>query len=174
MKRDPNQGKFCRRCRRTDSEVRFAPTSINRCLFCQADEKRERAERQKTLGRRAPLRRKRAKPGRCLAHLNWIRSLPCTVGARRCGSITHAHHVRVGSGGGTAKKPADEWAVPLCPFHHNEGHTVGWSTFEAKYHVNLREVAISWAALSPYLPRSRPTGLTCDPIQPLTASTTAP
>ncbi len=65
--------------------------------------------------------------------------------------LAHAHHVRAGTGGGTAMKPPDRWAVPLCPAHHSEGHTGGWITFERKYSVTLRAVAEALASQSPHI-----------------------
>lgn len=63
----------------------------------------------------------------------------------------HAHHVRVGTGGGTGAKPSDRFCVPLCGAHHHEGHQKGWKTFEAKYHVDLRALAERLAKGSPAL-----------------------
>ena len=48
-------------------------------------------------------------------------------------------------------KPGPEWTIPLCVFHHQEGHQIGWRTFEARYQVELRSVAMAMTAASPVL-----------------------
>lgn len=71
----------------------------------------------------------------------WIRTLPCTVagflgGPDGCrGRIDPAHLQTRGAGGYDRNNE-----VPLCRRHHDEqeGHT---AEFEAKYGVNLREIA---------------------------------
>lgn len=143
----------CRGCGATSDTVRFRPLAGVRCARCQDLQAAARAARVACLRPAAdrgatPLR---PRPGENGAHLAWIRSLPCRVGSRACGSITHAHHVRVGTGGGTGLKPPDRWAVPLCPRHHGEGHQTGWSTFEARYGLDLRAIAEGLAAASPFL-----------------------
>jgi hypothetical protein len=143
--------RVCGRCNATPATARFLPTSARRCIRCQAIEKAERAKR-KMLRQPPQARRRRSRIDKCSPHLAWIRSLRCLTGRRTCGTFTHAHHVRQCTGAGTAMKPDDRWAVPLCPSHHSEGHTGGWATFEAKYSVNLRAAAEGLAAASPYLP----------------------
>lgn len=92
----------------------------------------------------------RPDPKRCPEHLAWIRTLPCC--AYPCGAQdVQAHHVRVRSRGGTGVKPGDEWTIPLCNEHHREGHDHGWRTFETKYAIDLREIALELAASSPSL-----------------------
>ncbi len=131
-RRLPNIGKLCPVCAEAKRVVRRAqPVKVPR------------------RGVREP------EPGRYPKHLEWIASLPCAVPdcLRRC----VAAHVRMaGTGGGTALKPQDVWAAPLCsPFgHHEEQHSIGHRAFDAKYGVDLRALAQRLAALSPYLPRS--------------------
>ena len=145
--------KVCRRCGATNETARFAPIAVNRCARCQAIEKAERAGRRaaRTVPAAAGVTGWRVRNGESGAHLAWIRSLPCRLGRPECGQITHAHHVRSGTGGGTGMKPADRWAVPLCPRHHAEGHAMGWVTFELRYGIDLRRVAEALACGSPYL-----------------------
>jgi hypothetical protein len=83
---------------------------------------------------------------RSAAHLEWVRSLKCTV--PNCRDIDRqAHHVRDAREAGTAIKPGDEWAVPLCYPHHHELHQHGRRSFERKYKVDLRAQA-EWLALT--------------------------
>lgn len=49
-------------------------------------------------------------------------------------------------------KPSDLWTVPMCNSHHVESHE-GERTFEAKYKVDLRAIAATLAAASPYIPK---------------------
>ncbi len=58
-------------------------------------------------------------------HLNFIRSLPCTL----CGAKAEAAHIRMGTKGGTGFKPSDCHTVPLCHEHHAEQHRIGETRF---------------------------------------------
>lgn len=56
-------------------------------------------------------------------YLEFIRGKPCIV----CGSLSasHPHHIRIsdsGGGGGTALKPSDYQAIPLCSDCHRREH----------------------------------------------------
>lgn len=42
-------------------------------------------------------------------------------------------------------KPSDSTALPLCFFHHAQGHQRGWLWFEGHYHLDLRAIA-AWHA----------------------------
>lgn len=69
-------------------------------------------------------------------HARWIRSLGCCVpGCRR--TPIHAHHVRSAATAGTGMKPSPEHLVNCCFFHHQEGHQIGWRTWERKYRILL-------------------------------------
>lgn len=76
-------------------------------------------------------RRKRPKMGsresvqiRSLSHLQWTRGTPCVLAITGdCDeSHYHAHHVRLGTDGGTGLKPGDNWVVCLCVYHHRMVH----------------------------------------------------
>jgi hypothetical protein len=62
-------------------------------------------------------------------HLDFIRSLPCCV--CKDNTSTEAAHIRTKSladgkretGGG--ERPSDQWAVPLCSWHHARQHAMG-------------------------------------------------
>lgn len=86
-------------------------------------------------------------------HRAWVRNHGCVV--KDCEERRiEAHHVREGGGkddhGGTGTKPHDRLCVPLCATHHDEGHFIGWKTFETKYGVDLSKIAAECARLSPH------------------------
>lgn len=119
-----------------------------RCAICQAD---YHASRSNTPAK-APRRGVRAQDDRNPEHLAWIRTLPCAV--RGCPGISQAAHVRMNTGGGMGLKPPDCWTVPLCggPHgHHAEQHQRGHSEFDKEHNLNLRMLAETLAARSPYL-----------------------
>jgi hypothetical protein len=84
-------------------------------------------------------------------HLAWLRSLPCAVPGCRTFLPPEAHHVRSGATAGLALKPLAQDAVPLCLGHHEEGHRIGWRSFEARYGLDLGALAKLLAVLSPWL-----------------------
>jgi hypothetical protein len=142
--------KLCRDCRKTSREVRFPPMSKHRCTSCGDAEKLARADRIAARGPRvatAP----RDNPGDNPRHRSWIKSLSCAVRRTDCSKVMHPHHVRNGTGAGTALLPGDEWCVPLCMVHHDEGHNGGWKSFELKYGIDLRRLAEQLAARSPHI-----------------------
>ncbi len=76
-------------------------------------------------------------------HLQWLRTLPCSVPGC-AGDMIEAHHVRKGAGMG--RKPADGNCAPLCRDHHTEGHTLGWRSFEVRHGLDLSAIAAKlWA-----------------------------
>lgn len=90
-------------------------------------------------------------------HLARLTTCPCSVpGCFR--TPIHAHHDRLGTGGGMGMKPSDLNCVPFCYHHHAEGHQRGWRWFQAHYDLNLRAIA-AWHAfhsrLLGLLPESR-------------------
>jgi hypothetical protein len=142
----------CSRCHQSD--VRFPSRAATKCTGCTNHLDAERAARMAALRPvciavdQEPV----GDPRHNEAHLAYIRSLPCAVKSRECKGPIHPHHVRNGTGGGTSMKPGDEWAVPICAYHHLEdGHRHGWVTFEEKHRIDLRALAEQLAARSPYL-----------------------
>jgi hypothetical protein len=75
------------------------------------------------------------------SHLDWIRGQDCCVPGCKVRTI-HAHHIRTSANSGTALTPPDQWAVPLCFFHHRRLHYVGRETFERVYQVDLNAVML--------------------------------
>ncbi len=55
---------------------------------------------------------------RCQGHLQWTRGTPCVLAhTQDCDpSQHHAHHVRIGTNGGTGLKPGDNHVVCLCAY----------------------------------------------------------
>lgn len=106
-------------------------------------------------------RRKKEKMGlrkapqiRCPSHLAWVRGHECAVLAtagHACNWKIEAAHVRRGTDGGTAVKPGDEWAIPLCSLAHAEQHRIGEAAFERKYGIDMKAIARDLARRSPHL-----------------------
>jgi len=88
-------------------------------------------------------------------HRKWVRGHSCCVPG--CVQDINdpmtipieAAHVRRNTDGGTGLKPHDKWCISLCAKHHKEQHRADL-TFEAKYKIDTRELAIEFAAKSPY------------------------
>jgi hypothetical protein len=88
-------------------------------------------------------------------HLQWVRAQECCVPGCKVQTI-HAHHIRTSANSGTALTPPDQWAVPLCFFHHRRLHYVGQETFQKVYGVDL-EAVMMWCreASGTYMPGGR-------------------
>lgn len=112
-----------------------------------------------------PKRRKPAKAGiheppqiRNASHLKWVRGHECAVAMRspdliegkQCSGRIEAAHIRVGTDGGMGVKPGDNWAIPLCSFHHAEQHRMGELTFSVIYGIPLHTIAQLLWARSPH------------------------
>jgi hypothetical protein len=66
------------------------------------------------------------------------------VGGWRRGTVSDPHHVR--TKGAIGQKDEGN-VVPLCLWHHDEGHRIGWRTWTARHGVCLPAVALfvlSW------------------------------
>lgn len=133
----------CLDCHKTPTETAFFSVMRRRCMACEKQHLHALHD-----GYKAKAARKSPPPAS--PHVRWVRTLPCLIHGTACRGGT-AHHVRTGTGGGTALRPEDCWCVPLCHVLHMEGHDKGWLTFEAKYGVDLRTEAIRIAAASPFL-----------------------
>lgn len=91
----------------------------------------------------------------CPAHRAWVRKHHCCVPGCMRWPIECAH-VRRGTDGGIALKPSDWWVVSLCSHHHQEQHRLGERGFELKYGLDLLELAVRFARLSPHHGRRLP------------------
>lgn len=96
-----------------------------------------------------PTRRPKRKRKRDEAHLVYIRSLPCCVPGCKKFARIDPHHVRTAANSGTALKPMDTECVPLCRIHHDEHDRLGRHSFQAKYGLDLAEIARGLAVRPP-------------------------
>lgn len=97
-----------------------------------------------------PAERRKSSFRTCAAHRAWVRRHRCSV--RGCQRLPiECAHVRSGTDGGLGLKPSDKWAISLCQFHHLEQHEIGEAAFEARYDVDLVELAKEFARRSPFL-----------------------
>lgn len=114
------------------------------------------------LKRRKPKKMGAVKPDapiRSPSHLKWVRGHECAC--PDCASRVYfegkieAAHVRTGTNGGTAQKPGDDWAIPLCSLHHRRQHEIGEAAFEKMHRINMKQIAQSLADRSPHLRKLR-------------------
>jgi hypothetical protein len=77
---------------------------------------------------------------RRVRHLAFLRQLACVA----CGkpAPSEAAHVRTGTDGGVAIKPADRYVVPLCTACHAKQHRVGELTFWSALRIDPVNVAL--------------------------------
>ena len=64
-------------------------------------------------------------------HLNFVRSLPCSV--CKTDYEVHEHHLTHAEPSSMSKKTNDNWVVPLCGYHHYELHYKGERSFWKKH-----------------------------------------
>ena len=98
-----------------------------------------------------PLIKKADKPERRLRspkHLKWVRDHHCCVPGCHAVPI-EAAHVRSGTDGGTGMKPSDCYTISLCRGHHAEQHQIGERAWELMHDVDMRALAVAFAAKSP-------------------------
>jgi hypothetical protein len=99
--------------------------------------------------------RRADKERRYPGHAAWVRGHGCCVPGCKpdqldpLTTVIEAAHVRRNTDGGTALKPHDKWTISLCVKHHREQHRADL-TFEAKYGIDTRELAIAFARRSPH------------------------
>jgi hypothetical protein len=82
-------------------------------------------------------------------HRAWVRRHRCSV--PECMRLPiECAHVRSGTDGGVALKPSDRWCISLCRHHHAEQHRLGEPGFEARYGLDLVQLATMFASRSPH------------------------
>ena len=83
-------------------------------------------------------------------HRAWIRTRACLVSNADCrAQDVQCCHVREGTDGYLGGKPSDFWCWPGCFYHHTEQHNIGEKSFQAKYRLDLKAVALDFAWMSP-------------------------
>lgn len=102
----------------------------------------DRKSHRENVGKRSP------------GHCNFVRSHNCSV-AGCTGRPIEVAHVRDGTGGGMAVKPADKWTISLCRDHHSEQHQIGEKSFSQRYGLDLKALAMDFARHSPHWPKLR-------------------
>lgn len=72
--------------------------------------------------------------------ITWLHRLQCSVPGCDARDVEQAHAKSRAAGG--------DWtdSLPLCREHHREQHDIGLLTFEAKYGIDLRDLAamVQW------------------------------
>jgi hypothetical protein len=102
----------------------------------------------KPIARKTAVKKKRAKPRRVAvlrdaAYRAWIRERRC-IACAACGPKTMWHstidpaHTK---NNGRGSKGADSDCIPLCRYHHQDQHRVGWPAFESEYGIDRHREA---------------------------------
>lgn len=71
-------------------------------------------------------------------YLDWVETQPSCISQR---PADDAHHIKCSGFGGT-KKCSDLFVIPLTRDEHTEFHRIGWVSWETKYNVDQRELAL--------------------------------
>lgn len=108
--------------------------------------------------RRTPMPRRRTKPRRkdplrVPQHRAWVRGHYCLVPGCKDGPIEASHinvDIPAAEKGGVGQKAHDKWTTPKCSGHHREYHQKGHDTFEKKYNVRLKDIAVGLWQTSPH------------------------
>lgn len=83
-------------------------------------------------------------------YLSWLRKQPCVASGNKAQC---AHHIRLGTNGGSSLKPSDYFCIPLLNEFHTTGlfaiHVVGEDTFLKQFKLNRNELFIKY--LTQYL-----------------------
>jgi hypothetical protein len=77
-------------------------------------------------------------------HIQRVAQLPCCV----CGQEpVQVHHI-IGRGlRGMSQKSSDYFAIPLCPFHHDNLHRNGWREWEQMHGSQVDHAARTLARI---------------------------
>lgn len=89
-------------------------------------------------------------------YLKWLRTQPCVVSAQKAQC---AHHVRLGTNGGSSLKPSDYFCIPLLNEYHTTGpralHLIGEDTFFQEFKLSHTRLFIHF--LKEYLAQEHDT-----------------
>ncbi|CBW25760.1 hypothetical protein BMS_0868 [Halobacteriovorax marinus SJ] len=76
-------------------------------------------------------------------YLAWLREQSCVVSGKKAQC---AHHIRLGTNGGTGLKPSDYFCIPLLNEYHTTGssalHIIGEETFLAQFKIDSKKIFI--------------------------------
>lgn len=134
--------------------TQHAPSQLAASLVQRASGSRlQRHENRRMPSSRIPTLLRRSKIAKiareCPGHRAWVRKHKCSVRACAQKQIECAH-VRLGTNGGMGIKPSDAWCISLCQMHHAEQHAIGEKSFEERYELDLKALAIEFARRSPH------------------------
>lgn len=85
-------------------------------------------------------------------HRRFVSGHECSIAGKHghlCEGDIVVAHVRTETGGGEGLKPHDWWTISLCYIAHEEQHRLGEPAFERKYRIDMKHLAIEFAAKSP-------------------------
>lgn len=78
-------------------------------------------------------------------YLNWLRTQSCVISSRKAQC---AHHVRLGTNGGTSLKPSDYFCIPLLHEYHTTGsfalHIIGEESFFNHFKLSATELFLKY------------------------------
>lgn len=76
-------------------------------------------------------------------YLKWLRKQPCAASGQKAEC---AHHIRIGTNGGSSLKPSDYFCIPLTNEHHTTGlfalHVIGEDTFLKEFKLKKKELFV--------------------------------
>lgn len=79
------------------------------------------------------------------AYLDWLRKQPCVASGNKAQC---AHHIRLGTNGGSSLKPSDYFCIPLRNEFHTTGlfaiHVVGEETFFKEFKLDPRKIFVKY------------------------------
>jgi len=82
---------------------------------------------------------------RNLKYLNWLRKQSCVVSGAKAQC---AHHIRLGTNGGSSLKPSDYFCIPLLNEYHTTGpnaiHVIGEDTFFKNFKLDRNKLFIHY------------------------------
>jgi hypothetical protein len=91
------------------------------------------------------LRLSKHKAHRNIKYLNWLREQKCAVSDKKAQC---AHHIRLGTNGGTSIKPSDYFCIPLRNEFHTTGkralHIIGEETFLDEFELEKEVLFIEY------------------------------
>lgn len=78
-------------------------------------------------------------------YLSWLRKERCLISGRKAQC---AHHIRLGTNGGSGLKPSDYFCIPLLNEYHSTGlfaiHGIGEATFFEMFSLNKGKLFVSY------------------------------